>query len=149
MKDKIEKTVDLNAPIERVWRALTDYREFGEWFRVALERPFAEGEKTEGNITYPGHEHMRLEAMIKTMDTNKLFAYTWCPVADESGNAPLGGIETLVEFKLQPIHGGTRLQIIESGFSAIPDEKRRLDALRTNTGGWDIQVENIAAHVAS
>jgi len=47
MKDKIEKTVDLNAPIERVWRALTDYREFGEWFRVALERPFAEGEKTE------------------------------------------------------------------------------------------------------
>ena len=60
-------------------------------------------EKTEGNITYPGYEHMRLEAMIKTMDTNKLFAYTWCPVADASGNAPLGGIETLVEFKLQPI----------------------------------------------
>jgi len=63
--------------------------------------------------------------MIKTMDTNKLFAYTWCPVADETGNAPLGGIETLVEFKLQPIHGGTRLQIIESGFSAIPAEKQR------------------------
>ncbi|MBT6482786.1 MAG: vanillate O-demethylase oxidoreductase VanB, partial [Gammaproteobacteria bacterium] len=35
MEDKIEKNVDLNAPIERVWQALTDHREFGEWFRVA------------------------------------------------------------------------------------------------------------------
>ena len=147
MEDRIEKTVDLKAPVDRVWQALTDHREFGEWFRVALDRPFAVDEKTEGNITYPGYEHMRLEAMIKTMDSNRLFAYSWCPVADENGDAPLGGIETLVEFKLEPIPEGTRLRIVESGFSAIPDVKRRREALHTNTGGWDIQAENIASHV--
>ena len=76
MEDRIEKTVDLKAPIERVWQALSDHREFGEWFQVALERSFLVGEKTEGNITYPGYEHMRLEALIKTMDINKLLACT-------------------------------------------------------------------------
>ncbi|MDG1025136.1 MAG: SRPBCC family protein [Gammaproteobacteria bacterium] len=147
MEDRIEKTVDLKAPIERVWQALSDHREFGEWFQVALERSFLVGEKTEGNITYPGYEHMRLEALIKTMDINKLLACTWCPVSDDEGYAPLGDIETLVEFKLESIHGGTRLKIIESGFTAIPDEKRRLAALETNSGGWEMQTENIKTHV--
>lgn len=149
MEDKIEKTVDLKASVDRVWRAITDHHEFGEWFRVALEKPFVVGEKTEGNITYPGYEQMRLEAMIKTMDTNSLFAFSWCPVADETGNAPLGGIETLVEFKLEAIESGTRLTIIESGFGALPEGTSRDDALRRNTEGWEIQTQNIAAHVTS
>ncbi len=147
MEDRIEKTIDLKAPIERVWRALTDHEEFGKWFRVALEAPFVVGEKTEGNITYEGYEHMRLEARVKTMDTNKLFAYTWCPVADDDGNAPLGGPETLVEFKLEAIDSGTRLTIIESGFSVLPDNEERAQALRQNSEGWEIQSHNIAAHV--
>ncbi len=43
MSDRIEKTIDINAPVERVWRALTDYREFGTWFRVNLEEPVRAG----------------------------------------------------------------------------------------------------------
>lgn len=147
MEDKIVKTVDLKASVDRVWRAITDHMEFGEWFRVALEKPFAIGEKTEGNITYPGHEHMRLEAVVTTMDTNVLFAFTWCPVPDETGNAPLGGMETLVEFKLEPLESGTRLTIIESGFASLPENIPRAEALRLNTEGWEIQIQNIAAHV--
>jgi len=149
MNDKIEKTIDLKASIERVWRAVADHNEFGEWFRVALEKPFAVGEKTEGNITYPGYEHMRLEAMVKTMDTNSLFAFTWCPVSDEDGNAPLGDMETLVEFKLEAIESGTRLTIIESGFAALPADVDREGALLRNAEGWEIQTQNIAAHVES
>jgi uncharacterized protein YndB with AHSA1/START domain len=34
MSDKIEKSVDLNAPVARVWKALTDHEEFGRWFRA-------------------------------------------------------------------------------------------------------------------
>lgn len=146
MEDRIEKTVDLKAPVARVWRALTDHKEFGAWFRVALEKPFVVGEKTEGNITYEGYEHMRLEAMVKTMDTNKLFAYSWCPVEDDDGNGLLGGPETLVEFKLEEIDSGTRLTIIESGFSVLPDEQSD-KAMRQNSEGWEIQTQNIAAHV--
>lgn len=147
MEDKIEKTIDLKASAERVWRAITDHNEFGEWFRVALEKPFIVGEITEGNITYEGYEHMRLEARVKTMDTNKLFAFYWCPIGDENGNAPLGEMETLVEFQLEEIESGTRLTIIESGFSALPDDQRRVDALRRNSEGWEGQTLNIAAHV--
>ncbi len=149
MEDKIVKTIDLKASVDRVWRAVTDHHEFGEWFRVALEKPFAIGEKTEGNITYPGHEHLRLEAVVKTMDTNALFAFTWCPVPDESGNAPLGGMETLVEFKLEAIESGTRLTIIESGFAALPEDADRVKAFNLNAEGWEMQTQNIAAHVES
>ncbi|PCI74835.1 MAG: vanillate O-demethylase oxidoreductase VanB [SAR86 cluster bacterium] len=149
MEDKIEKTVELKASIERVWRALTDHNEFGEWFQVALEKPFAVGEKTEGNITYPGYEHMRLEAMVETMDTNTLFAFSWCPVPDESGNSPLGGMQTLVEFKLEAIESGTRLTIIESGFAALPEDVDRVAAFQRNAEGWEGQTKNIAAHVES
>lgn len=147
MEDKIEKTVELKAPVDRVWRALTDHQEFGQWFRVALEKPFALGEVTEGNITYEGYEHMRLEARVSTMETNKLFAFNWCPVEDENGGSPLGGIETLVEFKLEEIDSGTRLTIIESGFSLIPEGDVRDKALRQNSEGWEMQKQNIADHV--
>ena len=147
MNDRIEKTVDLKAPVERVWRALTDHAEFGTWFRVALEKPFVVGQKTVGNITYAGYEHMRLEAMVQTMDRNKLFAFTWNPVADDDGNGLLGGPETLVEFKLEEIDNGTRLTIIESGFSVLPDDEVRAKAIRENSEGWEMQVQNIAAHV--
>ena len=75
MNDKIEKIIDLKAPIERVWRAVTDHKEFDEWFSVALEKPFAVGEKMGGNITYLGHENLRLEAMVKTMYDNSLLAF--------------------------------------------------------------------------
>lgn len=150
MQDTIEKTIDLKAPVERVWRALTDHREFSAWFRVALEKPFVVGEKTEGNITYPGYEHMRLEAMTETLDTDRLFAFKWRAIPDEDGQSPLGEMETLVEFILEPIESGTRLRIIESGFASLEaDAAARAEALRLNTQGWEMQIQNIAAHVES
>lgn len=54
MEDRIEKRIELKAPLARVWRALTDYREFGEWFRVKLEAPFVPGQVSRGRILYPG-----------------------------------------------------------------------------------------------
>ena len=58
-QDRIEKIVELAAPVSRVWRAITDHNEFGEWFRVRLDGPFQIGEATTGNITYPGYEHIK------------------------------------------------------------------------------------------
>ena len=39
MNDRIEKRIELKAPLSRVWRALTDYREFGQWFGAKLDAP--------------------------------------------------------------------------------------------------------------
>lgn len=152
MQDRIEKTVELKAPVARVWRALTDHREFGTWFRVALDGPFVVGELSTGQVTYPGYEHLKWEAMVTVMEPERLFAFTWSPYSDNQGpglrdqpDAP----QTLVEFRLAPSAGGTRLEITESGFLALPDDPRRLEAWRMNTDGWNEQAQNIAAHVES
>ena len=149
MQDSIEKTMELSAPVSRVWRALTDHEEFGAWFRVKLDGPFVVGEATRGRITYPGYEHMHWVATVQTMEAERLFAFTWCPYGGDPdydySNEPV----TRVEFRLEPTNNGTRLFITESGFNALPDEPRRVDALRRNSQGWDGQVKNIAAHVES
>ena len=77
MQDRIEKRLELQAPISRVWRALTDYREFGQWFRVKLEGPFVPGQVSRGWITYPGCEHIRWEALVRKMEHERLFSFTW------------------------------------------------------------------------
>src|SRR2546428_4857279 len=79
--DRIEKRILLRAPRSRVWRALTDAREFGAWFRVALEGPFAEGTNVRGRITYPGYEHVTMGMLIERMDPERLFSYRWHPYA--------------------------------------------------------------------
>lgn len=77
--DCIEKQIELKAPVARVWRALTDHKEFGEWFRVNLETPFVPGETTRGNITYPGCEHLVMEVVVDTMEPERLFSFRWHP----------------------------------------------------------------------
>ncbi len=79
--DRIEKSIELKAPVSRVWKALTDHREFGTWFRVKLEGPFVPGEVSRGQITYPGYEHMRWEAVVQRMEPERLFSFTWHPYA--------------------------------------------------------------------
>lgn len=147
-QDKIEKQIQLNAPIERVWRALTDYRQFGQWFRVNIEAPFVVGQTARGKITHPGFEHVTWQVQITKMDPEKLFAFTWHPYAvdtkiDYSKEPP-----TTVEFHLKKSGDGTLLTIIESGFDRVPAH-RRAEAFRMNEGGWAQQVKNIAAYVAS
>ena len=51
-QDRIEKQIELKAPLARVWRAVTDYREFSQWFGVNLEGPFIPGQTARGRITY-------------------------------------------------------------------------------------------------
>ena len=145
-QDRIEKVVDLAAPVARVWRAITDHREFGEWFRVRLDNPFKVGETTTGNITYPGHEHMKWVSVTEKMEHERLFAFSWPPSAVDPDTEYDAEAKVLVEFRLEPTEKGTRLTITETGFLQFPEAKR-LEVLRSNTEGWDIQAKNVAAHV--
>lgn len=146
MNDRIEKSVELRAPVARVWRALTDHREFGEWFRVKLEGPFQVGEVARGQVTHPGYEHVVWQAKLQRFEPERLFAFTWHPygvdpAVDFSKETP-----TVVEFRLEAIPNGTRLTITESGFDAVPGH-RRAEAFRMNDQGWAQRVANIARHV--
>ena len=146
MTDRIEKHVDIAAPIERVWRALTDHEEFGSWFRVKLDGPFAVGELSLGWITYPGYEHVKWQARVVAMEAPTLFAFTWPPNAVDPEKDYSDEAWIRVEFRLEPAGGGTRLTVVESGFDRLPAE-RRDEALRMNEAGWEEQVRNVKAHV--
>ena len=137
MENSITKRIELQAPVSRVWRALTDHREFGD----------VPGQASTGHITYPGYEHLRWEAVVQNMDPERLFSFTWHPYGvdpkvDYSQETP-----TLVEFRLEKIATGTLLVLTESGFEKIPSD-RRLEAFRRNDGGWTEQMKNIETHVA-
>ncbi len=150
MEDRIEKRIELKAPISRVWRALTDHREFGEWFRVALEGPFVPGATVRGRCLYPGYEHIVWEAEIQQIEPERLFSFTW-PVAKSIDKAEYkadytGEPRTLVEFRLEKTADGTLLVLTESGFSKLPDDRRE-SAFRRNEGGWTEQMKNIENYV--
>ena len=145
--DRIEKEIELRAPVYRVWRALTDYREFGEWFQVKLEGPFVAGQVSCGQLTFPGYEHLRMEVAVQKIEPERYFSYTWHPYAidpkvDYSQETP-----TLVEFRLEKSAKGTLLKVTESGFDKIPSS-RRLEAFRMNDNGWAQQLKHIESYVA-
>jgi len=146
VNDRIEKQIELKAPVSEVWRALTDHREFGEWFRVKLEGPFVPGQVSRGQITYPGYEHLKWEATVQKMEPEKLFSFTWHPYAVDPKTDYSNEPPTLVEFTLQKTANGTLLTVTESGFDKIPSG-RRLEAFRMNDGGWAEQMKNIEKHV--
>jgi uncharacterized protein YndB with AHSA1/START domain len=146
MSDRIERSIELKAPVSRVWRALTDHREFGAWFRVRMDGPFVPGGTVRGQITHPGYEHLKWEAVIQKMEPERLFSFTWHPYAIDPNQDYSSEVPTLVEFTLEKSATGTLLRVVESGFDKLPD-KRRLEAFRMNEGGWSAQMKNIAQHV--
>ncbi len=146
MDNRIEKRVELNAPVSRVWRALTDYREFGEWFRVKPDGPFVEGQISRGHITYPGYEHIKWKAAVQKMEPDRLFSFTWHPYAIDPQTDYSKETPTLVEFSLEKTPTGTLLLLTESGFDQTPSD-RRAEAFRRNGDGWTEQMKNIERHV--
>ena len=146
--DRIEKTVTLRAPRSRVWRAISNADEFGQWFGVTLDRPFAEGARVQGKIKDPRYAHFQMELLIERIQPETLFSYRWHPNANKAGEDYSTEPTTLVEFRLEEAEEGTLLTIVESGFDRIP-LARRAEAFRSNDGGWTGQIKNIARYVES
>lgn len=146
MDDRIEKRIELRAPVSRVWRALTDHNEFGTWFRARLDGPFMIGKATRGHSTYPGYEHIRFEIVVTRLEPERSFSFTWGPYEADPKEDSSKDPPTAVEFTLEAIAGGTQLRLVESGYDKFPSN-RRLVVFRDNEDGWNIQMENITRHV--
>lgn len=143
----IEKQIELKAPVSRVWRALTDYQQFGEWFRVKVDGPFEPGKTSTGHMTWPGYEHLKWEIVVQEIEPEQYFAYTWHPYAVDPNVDYSTETPTLVEFHLEPTATGTLLKVTESGFEDVPSA-RRLEAFEKNSNGWAQQLKNIESYVA-
>jgi uncharacterized protein YndB with AHSA1/START domain len=146
--DRIEKQVMLEAPRSRVWRALTDVKQFNTWFGVSLATPFKPGAEVSGNLTNAKYAHMTMTIWIETMEAERFFSFRWHPFAIEEGVDYSAEPTTLVTFTLEETATGTRLDIVESGFDKIP-ESRRAKAFSSNSGGWKGQAENLRKYVES
>lgn len=144
MSDRIEKSAFIAAPVRKVWSALTDHRQFGEWFRVDLAEPFVVGRSTRGAMTYPGYEGWPWESRTEAMEEPRLFAFSWAHVVERDEDVDAAP-RTRVEFRLEAEGEGTRLHVVESGFDAVP-AGRRGELMRGNEEGWAIQLGNIKAY---
>jgi len=156
--DRIEKKVLLRAPRERVWRAISDSRQFGSWFGVALDGPFAAGKGITGKIVpttvdaevaamQKPYEGFRFEFLVERVEPMRLFSFRWHPYAMEAGVDYSKEPTTLVAFELEEASGGTMLTVTESGFDRIPLE-RRAKAFAANEGGWTSQMKLIEKYLA-
>ncbi len=147
--DRIERSIVINAPRERVWLALSNAEQFGTWFGANLKgQAFVPGQRVRGPMTISGYEQLFFDAVIERIDAQDVIAYRWHPYAvdpafDYSGEEP-----TLVTFTLADVPGnGTLLKVVESGFDKVPPQ-RRLEAFRMNSAGWEGQIRNIVRYVS-
>jgi uncharacterized protein YndB with AHSA1/START domain len=145
--DRIEKRVVLCAPRSRVWRAISDAKEFGTWFRMSLDGAFVAGRTVQAKVTIPGYEHLKVEIQVERIEPERYFSYRWHPYPNDPKVDYSTEPTTLVEFTLDEAEGGTALTIVESGFDRIP-LARRAEAFRMNHQGWEGQAKNLASYVA-
>ena len=147
--DRIERTVVIDAPRARVWRALANAEEFGTWFGANLKgQNFAAGQRARGQITYPGYEHIYFDVVIERIEPPSLLSYRWHPYPVDPAVDYAKEQPTLVTFTLKDAPGnGTLLTVVESGFDKVSPQ-RRLEAFRKNSAGWEAQMNNIVRHVA-
>jgi uncharacterized protein YndB with AHSA1/START domain len=156
--DRIEKQVVLKAPLDRVWRAISDADEFGRWFGVRFDGPFVAGTSVIGTITPTTVDEDVAKAQqphagkadawqIVAVEPQRRLAFRWHPFGVEDDRDDSDEPTTLVEFTLEDTSDGVLLRIVESGFDAIPAERRQ-SAFDSNSEGWSAQTELVRKYLA-
>ncbi|MFI5507381.1 SRPBCC family protein [Mycobacterium sp. NPDC051804] len=156
--DRIEKEVLLKAPLERVWRAISDADEFGRWFGVRFDGPFVPGTSVIGTITPTTVDADVAKAQqphagkadawhIVAVEPQHRLAFRWHPFGVDDGADSSDEPTTLVEFTLEEMSDGVLLRIVESGFEALPAERRQ-SAFEGNDEGWSAQTELVRKYLA-
>lgn len=144
--DRVERSIAIQAPRSRVWRALSDAGEFGRWFGANLEgQRFEAGQTVRGRITISGYEHIMFDAIVERVEPETLMSFRWHPYAVDAARDYSAEERTLVTFTLEGQGDGTLVRVVESGFDKLPPE-RRLEAFRMNDRGWEAQLKSIKGH---
>jgi uncharacterized protein YndB with AHSA1/START domain len=156
--DRIEKQIVLQASLERVWQAISDAKRFGSWFGVAFDGAFAEGARLTARIvpTSVDPDIAKLQApysgktfefCVERIEPMRRISFRWHPFAVQPDVDYTQEPATRIVFELEPVPGGTRLSICESGFDQIA-LVRRAQAFRANDEGWAMQTTLIRKYLA-
>jgi uncharacterized protein YndB with AHSA1/START domain len=136
--DRIERTVEIAHPPAKVWTALTSAEGLGTWFgnEATIDlRPggAAQMKWTEGHVA---------DMRVERVEEPSVFGFTWhiygLPEDDPR--------RTYVEFTLEPVDAGTRLTVVETGFSQLPDDAYD-KAFHGNVEGWGSELGELVAYL--
>ena len=125
--DRIERTVEIAHPPAKVWAALTTAEGLGTWFGNQATIDLRPGGAAQMTWTSGDRANMRIERV----EEPSVFGFTWhiYGLPDEDPR------RTYVEFTLEPVGGGTRLTVVESGFAQLPEGEHQ-KAFGGNVDGW-------------
>ncbi len=143
---RIDRSIEIKAPPERVWRALTDPAELSAWFQVKIEGPVSPGSHVWMVAQHKGYAGIRFQVWFVEMDPPRRFVWQWYPGAVDPSVDYSREPRTTVTFTLEPIAGGTRLSVAETGFDEISLE-RRAKVYGDNDRGWGEVTVWIQKHV--
>jgi uncharacterized protein YndB with AHSA1/START domain len=133
---RIDRNIEIQAPPERVWRALTSAAELSAWFQVKIEGEIAAGNEVWMTSVHPDHAGQRWPVRIVELTPPRRVVSQWHPGAVDPKTDYSREPQTTVTFTLEPSGRGTRLSLAETGFDEIALE-RRANVYADNTQGWD------------
>jgi uncharacterized protein YndB with AHSA1/START domain len=130
--DRIEQTIEIDAPMDRVWSLITEASELPAWWHsigsASLDL------KPGGKMLIRWKEHGITRGVIERIDAPTRFAFRWSTRDDQD---PAPGSATLVEFTLEASGEGTRVQVVETGFDELEQSaEERAAAHAENVRGW-------------
>src|SRR5580704_6153029 len=132
---RIDRTIEIKAPPERVWRALTSATELSAWFQVTIEGEIAPGNEVWMTSMHPQHTGQRFRVRFIEMAPPVRFIWQWHPGASDAAVDYSREPRTTVTFTLEPSETGTRLKVAETGFDEI-SLARRAKVYGDNSQGW-------------
>jgi uncharacterized protein YndB with AHSA1/START domain len=132
---RIDRTIELNAPRERVWRALTNADELSAWFQVKIEGAVAPDIDVWMTSLHPSHAGQRFRVRFTEMTPPERLVWEWHPGAVDPNLDYSSEPRTTVTFTLEPSARGTRLSVSETGFDEI-SLARRAKVYKDNSQGW-------------
>jgi uncharacterized protein YndB with AHSA1/START domain len=138
----IQREVVIDAPIEVVWKTITEPDQMSQWFadRVQLVvEPGAHGFLGFGDQGGP--------VVVETVDPPTRFSFRW---NSPPGEDPVAGNSMLVEFTLTPEGDGrTRLRVVESGHQVLDwPEAEKARYAGEHQSGWGGFLERLALTAA-
>jgi uncharacterized protein YndB with AHSA1/START domain len=132
---RIDRSIDIKAPPERVWRALTNVAELSSWFQVAIEGDIAPGSEVWMMSVHAHRAGQRFRVRFLEMTPPARFVWEWHPGEVDANIDYSREPRTIVTFTLEPTAEGTRLSVTESGFDEI-SLARRAKVYSDNSQGW-------------
>ena len=132
---RIDRTIEIQAPPERVWRALTDATELSQWFRVTIEGTLEPGQAVWMTSVTPSHAGQRFRVQIVEMTPPHRVVWQWDPGEVDPTIDYSREPHTTVTFTLERTQRGTKLSVSETGFDRIA-LARRAKVFADNSQGW-------------